>query len=93
MISRELWETIGGFDELVSFWCSDDIVIEQARAAGVAPMLVPSSLVEHVQSATISTDPSRDDLTWGQLDIFIQKYGGHRLQDHEGYLQWKRQNA
>ena len=93
MISRDLWEKIGGFDESVSFWCSDDVVIEQARAEDVLPMLVPASVVEHVQSATLKTQRNRDDLTWKQVDIFINKYGSHRLQDHPEYLRWKKSQA
>lgn len=91
MISRDLWQRIGGFDEVVSFWCSDDVVIEQARAAGVLPMLVSDALVEHVQSVTLNTasGPDRDDLTWKQVDLFAAKYGGHRLQSHPGYRRWK----
>lgn len=93
MISRSLWEQIDGFDESVTFWCSDDVVIEQARAVGIAPMIVPAAVVEHDQSATLGTSTNRDDLTWRQLDVFIQKYGGHRLQDHPEYLRWKRKET
>lgn len=89
MISRDLWGRIGGFDEAVSFWCSDDVVVEQAKSRGVLPMIVPSAVVEHVQSATLRAAPGRDELTWGQIDVFISKYGGHRLQDHPEYLRWK----
>lgn len=90
MISRELWEKMGQLDESVSFWCSDDVVVEQAKAQGVLPMIVPSALVDHIQSVTLNTKPTnRDDLTWKQIDIFIAKYGGHRLQEHPDYLRWK----
>lgn len=91
MIARELWEKIEGFDEAVSFWCSDDVVIEQAKAQGVLSMIVPGAVVEHVQSATLNTSPSpaRDELTWKQIDIFATKYGGHRLQSHPEYVRWK----
>ena len=91
MISRDLWETIEGFDEAVSFWCSDDVVIEQAKAVGVLPMIVPGAVVEHVQSVTLNAAPSpeRDELTWKQIDIFATKYGGHRLQSHPEYVRWK----
>ena len=33
MISRDLWHRFGGFDDDVVFWCSDDVVIEQARGS------------------------------------------------------------
>jgi GT2 family glycosyltransferase len=93
MISRDLWERIGGFDQCVSFWCSDDVVIEQAKAEGVQPMLVPGSLVEHVQSQTLIEHGNRDDLTWAQLNQFIGKYGSHRLQNHPEYLRWKQSQS
>lgn len=89
MISRKMWEDIGGLDESVSFWCSDDVVVEQAREYGVAPMIVPDAVIEHVQSMTLNTKPSRDELTWKQIDIFAEKYGSHRLQVHPEYLRWK----
>jgi hypothetical protein len=89
MISRKLWEGIGELDESVSFWCSDDVVIEQARSQGVTPMIVPAALVEHIQSVTLNTQPDRDELTWKQIDIFAEKYGSHRLQEHPEYLRWK----
>jgi GT2 family glycosyltransferase len=89
MISRKLWETIGELDESVSFWCSDDVVIEQAKAHGVQPMIVPAAVVEHIQSVTLNTQQDRDELTWKQIDIFAEKYGNHRLQKHPEYLRWK----
>ena len=91
MISRALWDSMGGLDESVSFWCSDDVVVEQAKAQGVQPMIVPAAVVEHVQSVTLKSQPgpSRDELTWKQIDIFITRYGGHRLQGHPEYLRWK----
>lgn len=95
MVERVLWARMGGFDESVSFWASDDIVIEQVKARGIEPMLVPAAKVEHLLSRTLNAQPGeiRDDLTWGQLDIFIQKYGGHRLDNHPKYLKWKAAHA
>ena len=91
MISRDLWDRMGGLDESVSFWCSDDVVIEQAAKFGVQPMIVPASVVEHDQSSTLKTEPAdlRDELTWAQLDKFIAKYGSHRMQDNPDFLRWK----
>jgi hypothetical protein len=77
----------------VSFWCSDDVVIEQAKAQGVQPMIVPAAVVEHIQSVTLKTQPPRDDLTWKQIDIFANKYGSHRLQSHPEYLRWKNEQS
>ena len=93
MVSRELWEQMGGFDERVRFWCSDDVVIEQAVALGVEPMLVPASKVHHIVSKTLTTMSSaeQDELTWGQIALFNELYGKrHRLSGHPKFLQWKK---
>lgn len=89
MLRRELWEKIGGFDDCVDFWCSDDVVIEQLKTIGVEPMLVVDSIVEHLQSVTLRGQPNNDDLTWKQIDIFSRKYGEHRLASDPRFLAWK----
>jgi GT2 family glycosyltransferase len=77
MIRRDLWEQIGEFDECVSFWCSDDVVIEQVKAVGITPMLVPASRVEHLSSVTLrQTDDPEGLLTREQLKLFNRKYRG-----------------
>lgn len=90
MIKRELWETIGGFDDCVSFWCADDVVIQQVKQHDIEPMLVPMSVVTHRVSQTLKDTQFPDDLTWKQLHIYIQKYGHHDLQNHPQYLEWKK---
>src|SRR5690606_20089560 len=80
MISRELWEKIGGFDPEFIFWCADDSVIEQCVRAGVQPMLVPAARVKHLTSKTIGDEtkaPGTDDgaRTWAMVHLFEQKYG------------------
>lgn len=92
MAKRNLWEDMGGFDDCVSFWCADDVVIQQAKKFGISPMLVPDALVTHEVSQTLNTKEHHDDLTWKQLHIFIEKYGGHPLQDSPRYLEWKELN-
>lgn len=81
MIERSLWEKIGGFDEEVSFYCSDDAVIEQCKNVGVEPMLVPSSTVRHLISTTLKTIPSiqRKELTDDQIRIFNKKYNQNKF--------------
>lgn len=93
MIRREIWQKIGGFDDSVSFWCSDDVVIEQLRGIGVEPMLVPDSRVEHLQSVTLKREPHPYELTWKQIDIFNQKYGPHRMSRDPRFLLLKRSEA
>lgn len=92
MLKRELWQKIGGFDETVSFWCSDDLLIEQLRELDIPPMIVPEAKVEHIQSVTLNRQPreKRDEMMWGELDKFIDKHGKHRLAGHPDYIKWKR---
>jgi len=46
-IKREVWNKIGGFNEGVEFYFSDDIVIEQYKKHGIKHALVCNSLVDH----------------------------------------------
>lgn len=77
MMEREVWEKIGGLDEDVSFYCSDDATIEQVKAIGIEPMLVPKSIVRHLGSTTLKKldNESRKELTDEQVRIFNKKYG------------------
>lgn len=88
-LTRDLWNRIGGLDECVNFWCSDDVVIEQCRTIGVDPMLVVNSVVEHKGSVTFNTEPhKRDERTWADLKRFNDKYGTHRLSTSRDYTAW-----
>ena len=95
MISRELWEEFGGFDEDVDFWCSDDVVIEQAKAKGVLPMAVPNSRVLHLVSQTHNAIPSGeiDDRKWGNVAIFNKKYGKKKFMDDHRFIAYLERNS
>lgn len=94
MIKRSLWEQIGKFDEDVSFWCSDDVVIEQVKAVGVMPMIVKDSIVHHNVSATLRTFNKVDqgDMKWRNVYIFNKKYGKNKFKDHPEYLAWLKEH-
>jgi GT2 family glycosyltransferase len=94
MISRKLWTEIGGFDTDVDFWCSDDVVIEQVRAAGVTPMLVKESIVKHAGSITLNSQPEDvvNDLKWRNVWIYNYKYTKNKFADHPKYIAWMRDN-
>lgn len=94
MISRKLWLEIGGFDEDVDFWCSDDVVIEQVRAAGVTPMLVKESIVRHRGSQTLLQQPEQEqnDMKWRNVFIFNTKYTKNKFKEHPSYIQWLADN-
>jgi len=94
MIRRKLWLEIGGFDTDVDFWCSDDVVIEQVKAAGIKPMLVKDSIVIHEGSITLKQQPEdvQNDWKWRNVYIFNTKYGKNKFKDHPSYLQWLSDN-
>lgn len=95
MISRQLWKAFNGFDESVDFWCSDDVVIEQAKANGVLPMVVPGSRVHHLVSQTHSAIPSSelDDRKWGNVKIFNEKYGKTKFMDDPRFIAYLERKA
>lgn len=88
MLHRQLLDEIGGLDDRLSFWCSDDATIEQLRAVGIAPMVVPTSRVYHLVSQTLHTRDDQDDLTWGQVHLFNQLYDRQLGQDNPRYRAW-----
>lgn len=94
MISRRLWLEIGGFDEDVDFWCSDDAVIEQVKAKGVMPMLVKESIVRHAGSQTLLQQPEdvQTDWKWRNVFIFNTKYGKNKFNTHPAYIKWLADN-
>jgi hypothetical protein len=93
LMRRDIWEQIGGFDERVSFWCSDDAVVEQLRAVDVMPVVVVASRVHHRVSATLKDEPDRDELTWKQVYIFNQLYNQRLGEDNDRYREWKRRSG
>jgi len=94
MIKRKLWEDIGKFDTDVTFWCSDDVVIEQVKAKGVLPMIVIDSIVEHTASTTLKTQTSSNinDLKWRNVYIFNKKYNKNKFADHPEFIKWLKEN-
>src|SRR5690606_41219154 len=91
MMDRDLWQAIGGLDEEFDGWFADDSAIEQCKRLNVYPMIVPGALVEHLGSTTLKQLPQseRDDLCWGKLERFNEKYGQNKFKDNPNYLKWK----
>lgn len=94
MIERKLWLEIGGFDESVDFWFSDDVVVEQVKALGITPMLVKESIVRHAGSITMKQLPEdeQNDLKWRNCFIFNTKYGKNKFASHPAYIEWLKNN-
>ena len=94
MISRKLWQEIGGFDTDVDFWCSDDVVIEQVKKAGVMPMVVKDSVVIHEGSVTLNKQPDdvQTEWKWRNVYIYNTKYGKNKFASHPAYIVWLQNN-
>lgn len=94
MIKRDLWQQIGGFDERVNFWASDDCVIEQVKQKGILPMIVPDSEVVHLGSTTFKTVPRErwDDMTWKDVYEFNKNYNKNKFNDNPNFKLWKQKN-
>lgn len=94
MIKRKLWLEIGGFDEAVDFWFSDDVVVEQVKPLGIKPMLVKESIVRHAGSVTMKQldEVEQNDLKWRNCFIFNTKYGKNKFADHPSYIAWLKAN-
>lgn len=94
MIARKLWLEIGGFDEDVDFWFSDDVVVEQVKALGIKPMLVKESIVRHAGSVTMKQldEAEQNDLKWRNCFIFNTKYNKNKFADHPSYIAWLNDN-
>ncbi|GAA4391737.1 glycosyltransferase [Tsukamurella soli] len=86
---RAIWEKVGGWDECVSFWASDNCVVAQLKEIGVQPMLVPLAQVTHLGSQTLQHASDKDDLMWAQIRIFNEKYGEHIFEDNPRYKAWR----
>lgn len=91
MMTRELWSKIGGLDEDFDFWYADNSLIEQLRNLNLPPMLVPSSVVNHLGSMTLNkmVEKEKSNLMWSKLDLFNTKYNQNLFIDHPSYLKWK----
>lgn len=91
MLTRKLWEDIGGLDEEFDFWFADNSLIEQLKKIDTPPMLVPSSLVDHLGSMTLNTLSviEKNSLMWSKLQRFNEKYNQNLFNDHPQYIAWK----
>lgn len=93
LITRELWEKIGGFDNDFSFFCADNSLIEQCLEVGVKPMLVPASLVKHLGSSTLKTADNYNDLTFANVHKFNIKYNKNLFEGNQQFEQWKKSQS
>ena len=70
-VERKMFESIGGFDEGVMFWFSDNIYADQLKYHKIKHALVCNSFVNHKESSTLNKVP-QNDITWGQKKKYEQ---------------------
>ena len=76
-MERSLFDEIGGFDEDVDFYYSDNIYADQLISAGVEHALVCNSFVDHLKSMTLKDHGNVHSLTSAQkrkYNLAKQKY-------------------
>jgi GT2 family glycosyltransferase len=66
MMKKDTWKKMGGFDERFTFWCADNSYMEQIKSIGFKHSLVPSSIVDHLQSVTLN---KQDKATYNKLTM------------------------
>jgi hypothetical protein len=76
IMRRSAYEEIGGLDECVSAWYSDDVVAKQLEQKKLLHGLIADSYVHHLVNQTIQfgSNKEKQDFVSG-LDIFEKKYG------------------
>jgi GT2 family glycosyltransferase len=95
MMSRDLYNKIGGLDNDFDFWFADNSLIEQLKVLDTPPMLVPSSRVDHLGSHTLNRESQliRNSLMWSKLELFNKKYNQNLFEDHPSYISWKKSQS
>lgn len=91
MIERGLWLKIGKLDEDFDFWFADNSLIGQLKKLNMPPMLVPSSIVNHLGSLTLNrmTPSKKQELMWSKLELYNKKYNDNLFVDNVNYIKWK----
>lgn len=70
VVNRDFFETLGGFDDYVKFYCADHMYDIQLKKHGGVHALVTRSHVIHFKEQTINTSPDKHDLTIKQIHKF-----------------------
>lgn len=94
MIKRELWEKLPQENlEMFPFWFADNVVVEELRKLNIEPMIVPTSIVQHLGSTTLKQETDQeqiDNMTWKLVELFNNKYNTSHFEDNKYYQEWKR---
>jgi len=78
-VDREMFKELGGFNEAVRFFYSDNIYAEQLKIADMKHALVCNAYVKHVEkgSSTLKSLPKQEELklTWSQKGFYDKEVG------------------
>jgi len=72
VINRQLIDVIGGFDEGVRFWYSDNIYGDQLKAKKIKHILVYNSSVQHLVSLTLKVSREARELMGKQYKAYSE---------------------
>lgn len=83
VLTRKLFEFLGGLDTTCTFWCSDDAYAEQLKENKIPHYLLPKCVVNHVDggSNTLRTfdEKTKDILTFEQAKKFNKKFNANKF--------------
>ncbi len=86
---RSLYEQIGKMDESFTFWCSDNVVVEQLKCLDEKHMLVTSSVVNHIGGGSRTLIGLEDNLyrryTKEALEKFNQRFDQKIVMNDEDF--------
>lgn len=83
LISRELWDAIGGYDINYDPWGSnsDSDLEYKIKLAGVQPFQSQESLVYHFSQTSGTFEPRNDEYRFKNYEYFKEKWGFDRTDD------------
>lgn len=79
-IKKEVWDTIGGYDEAYDPWGSNSDTDLQTKIelAGIQPMRLRDVLVYHFSSKSGTFDGSNQEYWWRNWNYYTDKWGFNR---------------
>lgn len=85
-IRRDVWETIGGYDEFYDPWGSnsDTDLQTKIQLAGVIPMRNRNCLVYHFGSKSETFTPEKQEFWWQNFNYYRDKFGYTRDDEPKG---------
>ncbi len=74
MWTRELFEQLRGLDEGFTFWCSDNVTVQQLIKRSKSHILVTASVVHHIGRGSNTINVVDSDTTYQYTVAEIKKF-------------------